>query len=1274
MNSHYVISPLQGMTMQIMSAMVVIRRRMTLGPWLLAAFLLASCGSGGGGGAGTPPPVPTPPSGLQYPGAPAFVVDTAIAALTPSVVGAVTSYSVSPALPEGLSLNTTTGVILGTPTGVAAKTDYTVKATNSAGSTTASVSIVVVAAATSAPSDLNYPAPPTWVVGTAIAPVKPTVVGQVTGYSVSPALPAGLSLDTTTGVISGTPTGVAAKADYTVKATNAAGSTTASVSITVMATAPAYTAKSGVAQKGPLIQGSTVTVQELDANLSPTGQQFSYQILTNFGIFSPTSTFTSQYLGLNATGYYFDEVVNAVSSGPVTLNAYSDLAVDSVLNANLLTTLEYQRIQNLVTQSNMTFVAARAQAEAEVLAALNIPVASYGSFDSLNLTGNSDGDYILAAISSLFVYGNSAGPLSALIAAFQSDIGTHGVITNPATTAALITAAKGISAATVAANLTQYYSSQGITFTAANITDWIAQSGDGVIGKYAFLVPVATPSTVFTFPSYVVSQFAGTQVSVTAGQLSVNGTVASGTVSFNAGEVVTVSPGVGNFPNGVLTCYLVTGKTNLARVSFVSGLVSIEVTPNMPSVPLGVTQQFTATGTFSDTGTADLTSSVTWTSGTPAVASVNVSSGLANVLTAGSTLITATSGSVSGSTTLTVTPAALVSISITPNPITIQAGQTQQLSATGAYSDGTTQDVTTIAKWASDTPSVATIGPSTGLAAGVSAGAATISATIGSVTTTAPLSVPALASIAITPNPITVAAGQSKQLTATGTYSDGSTQDVTTAAQWTSDTSSVATIGSSTGLATGVSAGSATISATIGSVTGTASLSVPALASIVITPNALTIGVGANLQFTATGIYTDGSRQNLTTVANWASSMPSVATIGSSTGLATGVSAGSTTVSATSGSIVGTALLAVTGGAYSGVWQPTASMAAMRANHTATLLTNGSVLAAGGQYLVGGATWEMLGSAEIYNPTAGTWTTTGSMTTARTNFTATLLPNGTVLVAGGMTTTYVNSVLGYQIVASAEIYDPVAGTWTPTASMTYSRQNHTATLLPNGTVLVAGGQSGSPGGQPETGFLVSAEIYDPIAGTWTPTGNMANYRTQHTATLLPNGTVLVASGQTNNTDLTPSAEIFDPGTGLWTVTGSLIAARALHTATLLANGTVLVAGGANSALDAILSSAEIYDPSAGTWRSAASMLVARVSHTATLLPSGKVLVAGGCSCAAAVSNSEVYDSVLGTWITTASMSTNRLDHTTTLLLNGNVLAAGGTPNNGTVLSSAEIYQ
>jgi hypothetical protein len=1009
---------------------------------------------------------------------------------------------------------------------------------------------------------------------------------RVTSYSVSPALPAGLSLDTASGVISGTPTSVTAKASHTVTATNSGGSTTATVSIVVTASAPGYTAKSGVAQKGPLIQGSTVTAQELDASLSPTGQQFSYQILTNFGTFSPTSTFTSQYLGLIATGYYFDEVADAVSTGPVTLNAYSDLSADSVLNVNLLTTLEYQRIQNLVTQSNLTFAAARAEAETEVLAALNIPAGSYGSFDSLNLSGNSDGDYILAAISSLFVYGNSAGPLSALIAAFQSDIGTNGVITNPKTAAALVAAAKGLDPTTVAANLTQYYASQGLTFAATNISDWIAQSGDGVIGRDAFLVPDATPSTAFTFPSYVVSQFAGLPVSVTAGQLTVNGTVISGTFSFNKGDVVAVSPSVGSFPNGVLNSYLVTGKRNLARVSFVSGLVSIGVTPDLSSVPLGVTQQFEATGTFSDTSTADLTSSVTWTSGNTAVATINVSSGLANVLMVGSTVITATSGAVSGSTTLTVTPAALQSIAITPNPITVGAGSTQQLTATGTYSDGTTQNVTTAVNWTSDTPPVATIGPSTGLATGVSVGSATITATIGSITATAPLSVVAAASIAIAPNPAMVAIGSTQQLTATEIFANGSTQDVTTVATWTSSTPSVASVGSSTGLATGVSGGSATISATVGSITGTTLLSV-----------------------------------------------------------------------------------------VPGIWISTGSMVTARHAHTATLLSNGNVLAAGGFGFNGTGNGSESGytpyfsSAEIYYATAGTWSATGSMTIARVNHTATLLPNGTVLVAGG----YTNLV--QTPLASAELYNPATGIWTATGSMTTVRVGHTATLLPNGTVLVAGGQSG-------VNTLASAEIYDPAKGTWTATGNMMSLRINYTATLLPNGKVLAAGGVIAyvGADVTASAEVYDPAAGTWTATGSMITARSSHTATSLLNGSVLVVGGTNTNIgipNGLVGTVEIYDPVAGTWAGTGSMLLARTGYTATLLPSGTVMVAGGAS-SCLLTDTEIYDPAAGTWTISSSMLTPRYEHTATLLPNGSTLVGGGLELDGysvlPALASAELYQ
>jgi hypothetical protein len=333
-------------------------------------------------------------------------------------------------------------------------------------------------------------------------------------------------------------------------------------------TAQSYSASSGVAEKGPLIKGSTVTAQQLDATLAPTGQQFSYQTTSDLGAFAPTSTFTSRYIGLNANGYYFDEVAGDVSAGQITLTGYSDLGTDSVLNVNLLTTLAYQRIQNLVKEGK-SFASARTQAESEVLTALSIPPGSYGSFGTLDLSGTSDGDHILAAISSLFVYGNAAGELSQLIANFQSDIATSGMLANQATKDALVRAAQHLSPQVVAANLKMRYASAGVDFKAADIADWIAPNGDGVVSKFSFEQSGVDAASTFTVPAAAVSQFAGDTVSLSAGDLQVNGTTATGTVMLHAGDVITVSPGTATSSAGILTVYLQTGTTRLARIDFI---------------------------------------------------------------------------------------------------------------------------------------------------------------------------------------------------------------------------------------------------------------------------------------------------------------------------------------------------------------------------------------------------------------------------------------------------------------------------------------------------------------------------------------------------------------------------------------------------------------------------------------------------------------------------------------------------------------------------------
>jgi hypothetical protein len=268
---------------------------------------------------------------------------------------------------------------------------------------------------------------------------------------------------------------------------------------------------------------------------------------------------------------------------------------------------------------------------------------------------------------------------------------------------------------------------------------------------------------------------------------------------------------------------------------------------------------------------------------------------------------------VSGKTTLTVTSATLQSIAVTPANSSIGTGVSEQLKATGTYSDATIQDITAWVTWTSGTPSVATISTA-GMATSVAAGSSVITATWGSIAGSTGLTVTAatLQSIAVTPaNPSLTTAG-TLQFTATGTYSDGTTKTVTTTVAWTSGTTSVATL-STGGIATGVSAGSALITATLGTVSGTTTLTVTAatLVSIAITPVNPTIAMGSNQQLTATGTYSDGTQQNLTASVTWASGATAVATI-SPAGLAAGIGAGSAVITATSGSLATTTTVTVT--------------------------------------------------------------------------------------------------------------------------------------------------------------------------------------------------------------------------------------------------------------------------------------------------------------------------------------------------------------------------
>lgn len=327
---------------------------------------------------------------------------------------------------------------------------------------------------------------------------------------------------------------------------------------------------------------------------------------------------------------------------------------------------------------------------------------------------------------------------------------------------------------------------------------------------------------------------------------------------------------------------------------------------------------------------------------------------------------------------------------------------------------------------------------------------------------------------------------------------------------------------------------------------------------------------------------------------------------------------------------------------------------------SSTLLANGKVLMLGA-----------VASAQLYDPGTGAFTATGDRTTPGFH-TATLLPNGKVLIAGSGFSNADGS--GYTSLRHAELYDPDTGAFAATGDMTMERSNHTATLLNNGKVLIAGGAV-LVGGL-LNGILASAELYDPATGTFTATGNM-NETSCDTATLLPNGQVLITrsivydspdgSGSEN---FVRHAELYDPATGTFAFTGDMTTGHTAPTATLLANGKVLVAGGDIGDGDLASRIAELYDPATGTFTATGLMTVGREEGTASLLPDGRVLLAGGHILKN--TSAELYDPVTGAFSRAGDMVAGRELHTATLLGSGKVLIAGGygSPTN---LSSAEIY-
>ena len=452
----------------------------------------------------------------------------------------------------------------------------------------------------------------------------------------------------------------------------------------------------------------------------------------------------------------------------------------------------------------------------------------------------------------------------------------------------------------------------------------ITATSGTVSGATMLTVTAASPSLV----SITVSPVSPSVALGNSLQLTATGNYSDGSVKILTSQVMWSSSmtSVASISSGGLAASASLGSSTItATMGSVSGntlltvtaaqLVSIAVTPINMSVPLGTLQQYTATGTYTDNTTKDITSSVTWSSSKTGTATVT-SSGSLTARGLGSSTISAVSGSITGSTTATISLANVVSVVLQPANATIANGTNLQYAAIATFNDGSTLNVTFASgiNWTSSTTSVATIGPASGLAVSKGVGASMIGVSFGTFDDTSTLNVSnaTIASISVSPANTTIAPATTQRFTATGTFSDSSTQNITSVSNWQSSNTAAATISNtagSFGLATGQAQGSTSVSAGFTSPGGpsaggntTLTVNNATLQSIAVTPASITTTPSGTVQYTAIGTFSNATTQNLTTVATWASSLPSVASIAPSA-LATGLASGTSNITATLGAV-----------------------------------------------------------------------------------------------------------------------------------------------------------------------------------------------------------------------------------------------------------------------------------------------------------------------------------------------------------------------------------
>jgi trimeric autotransporter adhesin len=460
-----------------------------------------------------------------------------------------------------------------------------------------------------------------------------------------------------------------------------------------------------------------------------------------------------------------------------------------------------------------------------------------------------------------------------------ASVSAAGVVTGGATGVTIVTAHSG-----------NFSASTQITVTSANVC---ATPVSIAVTPANPTVPVnTTQQMVATGTNSDASTCDITDLVTWSSSTIANATVsASGLVKGVAAGSLTVTATLGS----------VTGSTSVSVTA--PSITSISVTPDDMTLAIGVGEQYTASAIYSDGSIQDLVTGVTWTSSNSSVATVD-SNGLATTLGAGTTTITATVGSFTDASVITVVAAHLQTITLTPTNVTMAAGTQQQFTAVGNFDDGSTQ-VLISALWSSSSSSVLAIDQN-GLALAVGPGSATVSVTSGTVSasTSVTVSTATLVSLAIAPANSSMPDDATRQFSATGTFSDNSTQDMTQSVLWSSATPTVATI-TNLGLVSSLSTGSTTITAMLGSVSNSTTLTVSnvTLVSIAISPANGRVQKGTSLKFTAVGTYSDGSTAALTNVS-WRSSKNNLANMRRN-GILHAKKAGTLTVTASAFGVTG---------------------------------------------------------------------------------------------------------------------------------------------------------------------------------------------------------------------------------------------------------------------------------------------------------------------------------------------------------------------------------